>query len=111
MKPIEWVYLAFALIGLVAPWAFNITWMLGDPTPGALGFLVDATANPAASSISIDIVIACTTFFVWMMAESRRLKMKRTWLLIPYALMGSFASAFPLFLFLRSRRCRALESA
>lgn len=106
MKPIEWIYAALAITGLVGPWAFNITWMLGDPTPGAFGFLGDATTNAAARSIAVDIAIACTAFFVWMLAESRRLAMKRTWLLIPYALMGSFASAFPLFLLLRSRHLR-----
>lgn len=104
MKPIEWIYAALAVIGIAAPWTFNISWMLGDPTPGPFGFIIDATANAAASSISIDIVIACVTFFIWMGVEARRLGMtKRVWWLVPYALLGAFASAFPLFLLLRSR--------
>lgn len=109
MSPIEWLYAALAAIGLLGPWAFNLQWMTrtGVRTEGALGFLVDATANPASSSIALDITIACLVFFVWMLVEARSLGMRRAWLLIPYALLGSFASAFPLFLLLRSRRLAA----
>lgn len=107
MKLVDWTYALLALLGLVGPWSFNLAWMGAAADPSGLQFIADATANPAASSIALDITIACVAFFVWMLVESRRLGMRHTWLLIPYALMGSFASAFPLFLLLRSRRLSA----
>jgi hypothetical protein len=104
--PEEWFYGVLALLGIVIPWSFNIAWMRTSPSPTAVQFVVDGMANPASSSLTVDIGIVFVVFCVFVVAEARRLHMKWMWVLIPYGAMVALASAFPLFLLLRSRHLR-----
>ncbi len=54
--------------------------------------------------------LVCAAFFVFMGFEARRLGMKHTWLLIPYALFVALASAVPLFFLLRARRLETRQA-
>lgn len=108
--PSEWFYGVMAVVGVAGPWWFNVEWMRTAPAPGFLQFFLDAAAGPAATSISVDIGVVFACFCVWLVVESRRLKMRRTIWLIPYAALVALASAFPLFLLLRSRRLSAAEA-
>ena len=98
-----WIYAVLAVIGVLGPWWFNLQWMQTVSAPSLMSFFAAGFENPAASSLTVDLFIACTVFFIWMLAEARRLKMSNAWLLVPYALLVAFASAFPLFLCWRER--------
>ncbi|MEB3332535.1 MAG: DUF2834 domain-containing protein [Synechococcaceae cyanobacterium] len=67
-------------------------------------FIRQAQANPAAEFISRDLAIAATAFTIWIVVESRRLRMRG----LPWVLLLCFTLAFacggPLFLHLRERR-------
>lgn len=102
----EIAYAALAVLGVVLPWSFNLQWMSESQSASFFEFFALGFVNPAASSLTVDLFIACTTFFVWMLIEARRIGMRHAWLLIPYALFVAFASAFPLFLLLRERKLR-----
>jgi hypothetical protein len=71
-------------------------------------FIAQANANPAAQSLSRDLLIGATAFTIWMVVEAKRLQIKYFWV----ALLASFGIAFacgaPLFLFLRERRLQEL---
>jgi hypothetical protein len=103
----EWVYGFLTVLGVVLPWSFNVQWIREATSPSFVGFFAAGFVNPAASSLTVDLVIACTAFFAFVLVEGRRLQMRWAWLLIPYALLVAFASAFPLFLLLRERRLRS----
>jgi hypothetical protein len=104
--PEEWFYGVLTVLGIVVPWGFNIAWMRTSPSPTAVQFVVDGMANPASSSLTVDIGLVFVVFCVWVVAEARRLHTKWMWALIPYGAMVALASAFPLFLLLRSRHLR-----
>ena len=94
--PVEWFYGAMAVAGVVGPWWFNVQWMQSAPGAGFFQFFADAANGPAATSISVDIGVVFACFCVWLVVESSRLGMRRTWLLIPWAGFVALASAFPL---------------
>lgn len=68
-----------------------------------------ANANPAARSLSRDLAIGATAVVIWMVSESRRLKMRG----LPWVLLScvtvAFACGAPLFLYLRERRLAEME--
>jgi hypothetical protein len=107
MSAREGVYAFLAAVGVVLPWLFNLQWMQEAASPSPIAFFGQGFVNPAASSLTVDLFIACTAFFVFVLVEGRRLQMRWAWLLLPYALVVAFASALPLFLLLRERRLRA----
>jgi hypothetical protein len=103
-------YLALAAIGLCATWFFNLRFM-AESGGGfdVVAFVRAGYANSASSSLSNDLLVACTAFLVWSFAEVRRLGMRRWWV-YPVLTFGiAFAFAFPLFLFLRDRRLQARD--
>jgi uncharacterized integral membrane protein len=101
------VYAVLAVVGAVAPWYFNL--QLASAGGFGLGsFLAGVFANPASSSIGVDILIGACAFTIWMVAEARRLQMKHWWSYIVISFFVAFACACPLFLLMRERRLRAL---
>lgn len=108
MSAREMVFALLALLGLAVPWYFNFQYAAQGGNPFDLvGFFSLGFVNPAASSLTMDLVIAFTAFALWTMPEARRIGMRAGWL---YPLLGffiAFAFAFPLFLFMRERHLRA----
>jgi hypothetical protein len=102
----QWLFAACALAGFVAVgWA-----ALGVPSPSA--FWRDATATPAALTVSLDLLglgVAATAFAV---IESRRLGMRRPYAWIPLVVVLPGAFLIPTFFLLRERALlRALSRA
>ena len=104
------VYGVLAVLGLVLPWYFNLQ-MIAAGNMGFSSFLAGVFANPASSSIGVDILVGATAFNVWMVGEARRLRMKHVWLYIALTFVIAFAFACPLFLFMRERKLREARSA
>ena len=109
-KPwLAWIYLALAVAGGVLPWMANVDFMRDYGTSFDLKVFVDlANANPAAQSLSRDLLIGAAAVTTWMIVESRRLKMRNLWLVLLSSVTIAFAFAAPLFLFLRERRLAEL---
>jgi len=109
-KPwLAWIYLALAVAGGVLPWMANLDFMRDYGTSFDLKVFVDlANANPAAQSLSRDLLIGAAAVTTWMIVESRRLKMRNLWLGVLRSVTIAFAFAAPLFLFLRERRLAEL---
>lgn len=107
---LQWLYLALAVAGAILPWLANIEFIRSSGQPFDLGlFITMANANPAASSLSRDLAIGATAVVIWMVQESRRLKMRGLgWVLLSCVTLA-FACAAPLFLYLRERRLAELE--
>jgi hypothetical protein len=74
-----------------------------------LGLFVElANANPAAQSLSRDLLVGATAVTLWIVVESRRLQMRHLWLVLLSSVTIAFAFAAPFFLFLRERRLAEL---
>jgi hypothetical protein len=109
---VRWLYLGLALAGAVLPWMANVEFIREYGAPFDLGLFVRmAGANPAARSLSADLAIGSGAVLVWMVSETRRLRMRG----LPWVLLGcltvAFAFAAPLFLYLRERRLDELETS
>jgi len=104
------IYGVLAVAGALLPWYFNMQLVLG---PGFTlpGFLAGVFANPASSSIGVDILVGATAFTLWMVREARLLGMRHWWVYIAITLFVAFACACPLFLLMRERRLRAMAAA
>lgn len=103
------VYLALALIGLIATWYFNFQFMReAGGSFSAVDFVRAGYANAASSSLTNDLLVALAAFLVWSFSEARRLQMRRWWVYPALAFGIAFAFAFPVFLFVRERRLQAL---
>lgn len=100
---LKWIYLLFAIAGLIVPWYYNLQHIL---LKGLAGFTLQAYFNAGmssdlAASITTDFFIGTTPVLIWMMVEASRLKMRNKWLYF----FGTFCIAFsftcPLFLYFR----------
>lgn len=109
-KPwLAWLYLALAVAGGVLPWLANIDYMRAYGGSFDLNtFVALANANPAAQSLSRDLLVGASAVTIWMVVESRRLQMRFLWLVLLSSVTIAFAFAAPFFLFLRERRLAEL---
>ena len=112
MKPtaIQVVYLTLALLGIAGTGYFNFQFFGAGETPGIGDFVAGGFANPAASSLTLDVLIAFLAFLVWLPTEARRLEMRGWWIYLVLGLTVAFAFAFPLFLFMRDRRLSEIDA-
>ena len=86
-----------ALVGLVLTWYFNLTYR------GSENYLAAWFANAASSSAAVDLIVLATALSVFMIAEGRRLQMRRTLLYVLAGFVLAMAFAVPLFLLVRER--------
>lgn len=106
---LEILYLLLAIAGAVLPWLANIDFMRAYPGAFDLQqFIALANANPAAESLSRDLGIGATAVVIWIVVESRRLRLRGLWLVLLCCFTLAFACAASLFLYLRERRLREL---
>ena len=111
---LAWLYLALAVAGAVLPWLANLEFMHTYGASFDVGeFVKLANANPAAQSLSRDLLVGASAVTIWIVVESRRLQMRHLWLVLLSSVTIAFAFAAPFFLFLRERRLAELarESA
>ena len=69
--------------------------------PSLIGFFNDAQSNFAGKSFGADLSVVVLTFFLFMIPESLRLRIKYWWILIPLTFLIAIAFTFPLFLYMR----------
>lgn len=105
------VYAAIALGALVATWSQNIRFFRQEDNGGLGGFLADAWANPAAASLSNDLMFLAVAAAVLMVVESRRLGIPHVWAYLLFSLLIAVSVTFPLFLLARQRRLAQLRDA
>ncbi len=95
------LYLILSVLGICYTWYYNIQYFTTVESANFIGFFKDAQQNFAGKSFGADLTVVCLTFFAFMVPESRRLKIKYWWTLIPLTFLIAVAFTFPLFLYLR----------
>ncbi len=102
---LQWVYLSLAVSGAIFPWLANAEFIRDYGQAFNLAQFIElANANPAARSLSRDLLIGATAVTIWIISETRRLKMRGLWFVLLGSVTIAFAFAAPFFLFLRERR-------
>lgn len=103
-------YLTLAVLGGILTWYFNLQFMVetyGRLSLAALlqfdwlAFVYGGFANPAASSLSVDLLFVVMAGLVFLVSEARRLGMRHWWVYLLLSGLVAAAFAFPFFLFMR----------
>ncbi len=108
---ISFFYFCLSILGAILPTLANIEFVKENgPGFNIIKFIELANNNPAAQSLSFDLLILATAIFIWMFIESRRLSIKYFWLIALGTFTIAIAFSAPLFLFLRERRLYELNN-
>jgi hypothetical protein len=98
------LYGVIAFGALIATWSQNIRFFMRDDNGGLTGFLKDAWANPAAASLSNDLVFVAAAAVVLMVIEARRVGLRFVWVYVALSFLIAISVSFPLFLLARQVR-------
>ncbi len=109
---LEAIYYASALAGLLIGWYFNIKYVTQyGAAVGWAHWTGLIFVNPASASAAQDLIIGNVILLpLWTIAEARRIGMRAGWLYFPMSVVTSYAFALALFLGLRERRLRQLNT-
>lgn len=95
------IYALLAAIALLATWSQNLAFMALPENGGGIGFVRAALSNPAAASITFDLLFFGLAACVWMIAEAQRLGIRFVWLYVVLSLLIGISVMFPMFLIAR----------
>jgi hypothetical protein len=104
---IQIVYIILSVLGLLLTWVQNIHY-LSFESGGLVQFVKDTFANPASTSITLDIAVLFIVCALWMIAEGRKLAMKHLWFYIFGGLFIAISVTFPLFLYFREEKLKSI---
>jgi hypothetical protein len=94
-------YGVVAAAALIGTWSQNLAFFAMPDNGGIAGFIRMGTANPAAASLTIDLLFVCLAAVIWMVVEGRRLGVRFVWAYIVFAFVIAISVTFPLFLIAR----------
>ena len=102
---LSYLYLLLSILGAILPMISNFNFAMEYGSSFDINqFIQLANANPAAESISRDLLIGASAVFIWIVNESKKLNMKNMWIVYVGTFLIAFAFSAPFFLFLRERR-------
>lgn len=101
---LKYFYLILTILGVIYTWYYNILYFQSVGNASFIGFMQDAQINFAGKSFGADLTVVVVTFFVFLITESLRLKIKFWWILIPLTFLIAVAFTFPLFLYFRQKK-------
>ncbi len=102
----ELLYGVLALAGLLGTAYFNLQYFQEMGGFDARHFFSQGFVNAAASSLTVDLLVAFLAYVVFVVPESRRIGLRHGWIFLVLGLCVAFAFAFPLFLLVRERKLR-----
>jgi hypothetical protein len=101
---LAYFYGLLAVLGLVLTWSYNLAYMRENGGFSLVGFVQGGFANPAAASLSCDILVVALAASVWMVVEARRIGVRHGWVFVVLGWAVAMAFAIPLFWAVRERR-------
>ena len=109
-QTLSYIYLSLSILGAILPMMANFNFAMEYGNSFDIkNFISLANANPAAESISRDLLISASAVFIWIVNESKKLNIKNMWIVYFGTFLIAFAFSAPFFLFLRERRINELE--
>lgn len=95
------VYAVIAVMALIATWSNNLVFFQQPNNGGLAGFVAALYVNPAAASITNDILFLCLVSFVFMVVEASRLGIRHVWVYLVLSGLIAVSVMVPLFLIVR----------
>ena len=110
-QKLSYLYLFLSILGAILPMLANFDFAMEYGNSFDIKYFISlANANPAAQSISRDLLVGATAVFIWIVNESRKLSIKNMWIVYIGTFLIAFAFSAPFFLFLRERRILEIEN-
>ena len=110
-QTLSYVYLFLSILGAILPMMANFDFAVKYGNSFDIkNFISLANANPAAQSISRDLLVGASAVFIWIVNESKKLNIKNMWVVYFGTFLIAFAFSAPFFLFLRERRIIEIEN-
>lgn len=97
------IYAVIAAAALVATWTQNIAFFQLPNNGGLPGFIAALYVNPAAASITNDVLFYVLAGWLFMVVEARRLGIRHVWVYVVLSGLIAVSVMFPLFLITRQR--------
>ena len=94
------VYLFLAIIGLIVPYYFLISFFATYGLNGRL-FLEQLFSTPISAFFAVDLLLSCVVFARYLGQETKRYSIKYSWLCLVALCTVGLSCALPLFLYLR----------
>ena len=108
---LSYIYLFLAIVGAILTMMANLDFAMEYGNSfDIMNFISLANANPAAESISRDLLVGASAVFIWIVNESKKLNIKNMWGVYFGTFLIAFAFSAPFFLFLRERRIIEIEN-
>ena len=105
-----YLYLFLSILGAALPMMSNFEFAREYGNSFDINnFIALANANPAAQSISRDLLVSASAIFIWIVNESKKLNIKNMWIVYFGTFIIAFAFSAPFLLFLRERRIIELD--
>ena len=110
-QKLSYLYLFLSILGAILTITANFDFAIEYGNSFDIkNFISLANANPAAQSISRDLLVGATAVFIWIVNESKKLNIKNMWIVYIGTFLIAFAFSAPFFLFLRERRIIEIEN-
>ena len=108
---LSYIYLFLSIVGAILPMMANLNFAMEYGNSFDIkNFISLANSNPAAESISRDLLVGASAVFIWIVNESKNLSIKNMWVVYVGTFLIAFAFSAPFFLFLRERRIIEIEN-
>ena len=101
-------YILLSILGLILPFSQFVPWLSSHGLNIAL-LLQEATSGHISAFAWADVLVSGIAVAVFIVAEGRKLAMRRLWLPLSCLAVGP-SLALPLFLLLRERHLAALKT-
>ena len=98
---LRYLYLFFALIGLILPYSQLVPWIVEHHALNMPLFIRDLFANRISAFFALDVIVSAIVLISFIQIEGRRLGMRLLWLPIVGVLLVGVSLGLPLFLYLR----------
>ena len=110
-QKLSYLYLFLSILGAILTMMSNFEFAVQyGKSFDIMNFISLANANPAAQSISRDLLVGASAVFIWIVNESKKLNIKNMWIVYGGTFLIAFAFSAPFFLFLRERRIIEIEN-
>ena len=100
-QKLSYLYLFLSIVGAVLPMLANFDFAIEYGNSFDIkNFISLANANPAAQSISRDLLVGASAVFIWIVNESKKLNIKNMWIVYVGTFLIAFAFSAPFSYFL-----------
>jgi hypothetical protein len=100
---IQYLYLILCVAGTALPYSQFIPF-LSEHGFDVRMFVEQLFANRISAFFGLDVVVSSAVFWVFVLTEGRRLRMKRLWVYLLCNLAVGVSLGLPLFLYMRERK-------